>query len=85
MLDEVREFCCGGCLAVAEEISAAGLAEYYGLANGRCRDGRRSARRSTSGIYDREDLQESFRPAATESFAAFRSFSRASAARRASG
>ena len=29
--EEVRAFCCGGCLAVAEEICSAGLSDYYGL------------------------------------------------------
>jgi Cu2+-exporting ATPase len=63
VLEELRQFCCGGCLAVAEEISAAGLAEYYAL---------RTSPAATAGgreeiderIYDRDDFQKTFvRPA----------------------
>jgi Cu2+-exporting ATPase len=57
--DEVRAFCCGGCLAIAEEISAAGLADYYAL--------RTSVAATAAGreeaderIYDREELQNTF-------------------------
>ncbi|HEY6147920.1 MAG TPA: heavy metal translocating P-type ATPase metal-binding domain-containing protein, partial [Thermoanaerobaculia bacterium] len=56
---EVRAFCCGGCLAIAEEISAAGLADYYSL--------RTSVAATAAGreeaderIYDREDVQSTF-------------------------
>ncbi|HEY6148800.1 MAG TPA: heavy metal translocating P-type ATPase metal-binding domain-containing protein, partial [Thermoanaerobaculia bacterium] len=56
---EVRVFCCGGCLAIAEEISDAGLADYYSL--------RTSVAATAAGreeaderIYDREDLQSAF-------------------------
>jgi len=56
-------FCCGGCLAIADEISSAGLADYYTL---------RTSVAATAGgseeiderIYDREDFQKTFvRPA----------------------
>ena len=60
VLDETRAFCCGGCLAIAEEISAAGLADYYRL---RTQPASPPASRLPSPdevLFDREELQASF-------------------------
>ncbi|HYK42212.1 MAG TPA: heavy metal translocating P-type ATPase metal-binding domain-containing protein, partial [Thermoanaerobaculia bacterium] len=59
VLDEVRSFCCGGCLAVAEEICSSGLGDYYAL---------RTSPAATvpqgddaeETIYDRDDFQKRF-------------------------
>ena len=59
--EEVRRFCCGGCLAVAEEISAAGLSEYYALRTAVAPTAVAEGRTGTDeSLYDREDLQATF-------------------------
>jgi hypothetical protein len=35
VLGEIRDFCCGGCRAVAEAISRGGLDDYYRLRTGK--------------------------------------------------
>lgn len=59
VLGEVRDFCCGGCRAVAEAISRSGLDDYYRLrtANARTAAGGNS---SEDPLFDREELQQSF-------------------------
>ncbi|HEX5133897.1 MAG TPA: heavy metal translocating P-type ATPase metal-binding domain-containing protein, partial [Thermoanaerobaculia bacterium] len=59
VLGEVRDFCCGGCRAVAEAISRGGLDDYYRLrtANPPTAPDRDDAEER---LFDREDLQESF-------------------------
>ncbi len=59
VLDEEREFCCGGCQAVALAISAGGLEEYYRL---RTASALTATEQDGAGdrLLDREDLQESF-------------------------
>ncbi len=59
VLDEVRTFCCGGCLAVAEEICSAGLADYYGLRT-EVAETAIGREETDEGLYDREDLQKTF-------------------------
>ena len=60
VLGRMCDFCCGGCLAIAEAIGGGGLADYYRL---------RTVSAPTAGsgdavdddrFFDREDLQETF-------------------------
>ncbi len=59
VLGERRDFCCGGCRAVAEAISRSGLDAYYRL---RTANAPTASRRDESQdrLFDREELQESF-------------------------
>ena len=59
VLGEIRDFCCGGCRAVAEAISSGGLDDYYRLRTGTAptatlRDD------ADDRLFDREELQASF-------------------------
>ena len=73
LLGERRDFCCGGCLAVAEAIAAGGLADYYRLrtalaatAAGNAATAAEDAATAAGNparddrYFDRGDLQETF-------------------------
>jgi Cu2+-exporting ATPase len=59
VLGEIRDFCCGGCRAVAEAISRGGLDDYYRL---RTENAPTATSRDDSDdrLFDREDFQASF-------------------------
>jgi Cu2+-exporting ATPase len=59
VLGEIRDFCCGGCRAVAEAISRGGLDDYYRL---RTRPAPTPEARNDSDdrLFDREDFQTTF-------------------------
>ncbi len=59
LLGEMQDFCCGGCQAAAEAITASGLDRYYRLRTAKAPTARPSEE-AQDGLYDRDDLQASF-------------------------
>jgi P-type Cu2+ transporter len=60
VLGEPRDYCCGGCQAVAEAICAGGLEEYYRLRTASAPTASLAVEPTEDRLFDREDLQESF-------------------------
>ncbi len=59
LLDEPRDFCCGGCLAAAEAIAESGLDRYYRLRTASAPTAPPEVR-GEDLFFDREDVQRAF-------------------------